>query len=305
MTFYILKRLALAFLVALFVSLASFLMLRAAGDPAIAMAGEGASAADIEYVRQQFGFDRPLLVQYLDWLTSAMTGDFGQSTYFPSPVSALIAERLPVTLTLGVSALGFSLLVAVPLGVLAAVRPNSLIDRMALVVSVLGQALPNFWFALILILVLSVWFPLLPPSGNERWRHFVMPTLVLGYYSTPAVMRLTRSGMIEVLQADYIRAAHAKGLAPARIMFKHALRNAIIPVVSLAAVQFGYMLGGSIIIESIFALHGIGQLAWESISRADLPTVQAIVLVVSMIYVLLNLAGDLLNAWLDPRIRIA
>lgn len=305
MTVYILKRLALAFLVALFVSLASFLMLRAAGDPAIAMAGEGASAADIEYVRRQFGFDRPLLIQYLDWLTSAMTGDFGQSTYFPSPVSALIAERLPVTMTLGVCALGFSLLVAVPLGVLAAVRPNSLIDRMALFVSVLGQALPNFWFALILILVLSVWFPLLPPSGNESWRHFVMPTLVLGYYSTPAVMRLTRSGMIEVLQADYIRTAHAKGLAPARIMFKHALRNAIIPVVSLAAVQFGYMLGGSIIIESIFALHGIGQLAWESISRADLPTVQAIVLVVSMIYVLLNLAGDLLNAWLDPRIRIA
>ena len=305
MTIYILKRLALAFLVALFVSLASFLMLRAAGDPAIAMAGEGASAADIEYVRQQFGFDRPLVIQYLDWLTSAMTGDFGQSTYFPSPVSALIAERLPVTMTLGVCALGFSLLVAVPLGVLAAVRPNSLIDRMALFVSVLGQALPNFWFALILILVLSVWFPLLPPSGNESWRHFVMPTLVLGYYSTPAVMRLTRSGMIKVLEADYIRAAHAKGLAPARIMFKHALRNAIIPVVSLAAVQFGYMLGGSIIIESIFALHGIGQLAWESISRADLPTVQAIVLVVSMIYVLLNLAGDLLNAWLDPRIRIA
>ena len=305
MTIYILKRLALAFLVALFVSLASFLMLRAAGDPAIAMAGEGASAADIEYVRRQFGFDRPLLIQYLDWLTSAMTGDFGQSTYFPSPVSALIAERLPVTMTLGVCALGFSLLVAVPLGVLAAVRPNSLIDRMALFVSVLGQALPNFWFALILILVLSVWFPLLPPSGNESWRHFVMPTLVLGYYSTPAVMRLTRSGMIEVLQADYIRTAHAKGLAPARIMFKHALRNAIIPVVSLAAVQFGYMLGGSIIIESIFALHGIGQLAWESISRADLPTVQAIVLVVSMIYVFLNLAGDLLNAWLDPRIRIA
>ena len=305
MTIYILKRLALAFLVALFVSLASFLMLRAAGDPAIAMAGEGASAADIEYVRRQFGFDRPLLIQYLDWLTSAMTGDFGQSTYFPSPVSALIAERLPVTMTLGVCALGFSILVAVPLGVLAAVRPNSLIDRMALFVSVLGQALPNFWFALILILVLSVWFPLLPPSGNESWRHFVMPTLVLGYYSTPAVMRLTRSGMIEVLQADYIRTAHAKGLAPARIMFKHALRNAIIPVVSLAAVQFGYMLGGSIIIESIFALHGIGQLAWESISRADLPTVQAIVLVVSMIYVFLNLAGDLLNAWLDPRIRIA
>lgn len=290
---------------ALFVSFATFLMLRVAGDPAIAMAGEGATAADIEYIRQRFGFDRSLLAQYLDWFGKAVSGDFGRSTYFSASVATLLAERLPVTLTLGVCALSLSIAVALPLGVVAAVRPNSLIDRLALTFAVLGQAVPNFWFALMLIVVLSVWFPVLPPSGNETWLHFIMPTLVLGYYSMPAIMRLVRSGMLETLGTDYIRTARAKGLAWPRILFRHALRNAVIPVVSLSAVQFGYLLGGSIIIESIFALHGIGQLAWESIARADLPTVQGIVLVLSMIYVLLNLAGDLLNAWLDPRMRVA
>lgn len=302
---FVLKRLGLAFLVALFVSFLSFMMLRAAGDPAIAMAGEGATAADIEFIRKEFGFDRPVLVQYSDWLGGALTGDFGKSTYFSSTVAELLAERLPITLALGLASLIFSIVLAVPLGLVAAVYPNSIADRLALGLSVLGQALPNFWFALILIVLFSVWWPLLPASGNETWQHFVLPTVVLGYYATPAIMRLTRSGMLEVLRADYIRTAEAKGLSPAQIMIKHALRNAILPVVSLATVQFGYMLGGSIIIESIFALHGIGQLAWESISRADLPTVQAIVLVLSLIYVGLNLAGDLINAWLDPRIRVA
>ena len=302
---FVLKRIGLAFLVALFVSLLSFLMLRAAGDPAIAMAGEGATAADIEFIRKQFGFDRPLVTQYFSWLGGALSGDFGESSYFRKPVSLLIGERLPVTLGLGLSALTFSILLAVPLGILAAVYPNTIIDRFALGLSVLGQAMPNFWFALMLIVVLSVWYPILPTSGNEKWQHFVMPTIVLGYYATPAVMRLTRSGMLEVLRADYIRTAHAKGLPASKVLIKHAMRNAILPVVSIASVQFGYMLGGSIIIESIFALHGIGQLAWESIARADLPTVQAIVLVLSLIYVGLNLAADLVNAWLDPRIRVA
>ena len=305
MKIYILKRLGLALLVAFFVSLLSFFMLQAAGDPAIAIAGEGASEVDIEYVRAQYGFDRPLVVQYWVWLKGALQGNLGQSTYFSSSVAELLTERLPITLSLGFSALLFSILLAVPLGVAAALRPNTMIDRAAVGISVLGQALPNFWFALVLIVVFSVWFPLLPPSGNSSWIHFIMPTIVLGYYAAPALMRLTRSGMLGVLHSDYIRTAKAKGLPPARIIIKHALRNAILPVVSLASVQFGYMLGGSIIIESIFALHGIGQLAWESISRADLPTVQGIVLVLSLIYVILNLLSDLVIAWLDPRIRIA
>ena len=304
MLVYIAKRLVLAVFVALFVSFITFIMIRAAGDPAIAMAGEGASAEDIEFIRIQFGFDKPLLLQYLVWFTGILRGDFGVSTYFALPVVELLAERLPITLSLGLAALTFSILLAVPLGILAAIYANSIVDRIALFISVSGQALPNFWFALVLILLLSVMLPLLPPSGNENWYNFIMPTLVLGYYSTPAIMRLTRSGMLEVLNADYIRTARAKGLTPLRVILKHALRNAIIPVVGLAAVQFGYMLGGSIIIESIFALHGIGQLAWESIARADFPTMQAIVLVLSLIYVGLNLIGDLINAWLDPRIRV-
>ncbi len=280
------------------------MMIRAAGDPAIAMAGEGASAADIEFIRSQFGFDRPIMVQYWEWFTLALQGDLGTSTYFSVPVIQLLAERLPITLTLGFAALLFSILLAVPLGILAAIYSNSIIDRIALLISVAGQALPNFWFALVLILLFAVWWPILPPSGNEHWYNLIMPTLVLGYYSTPAIMRLTRSGMLDVLNSDYIRTARAKGLSNTRVIFKHALRNAVIPVVSLAAVQFGYMLGGSIIIESIFALHGIGQLAWESIARADFPTMQGIVLVLSMLYVGLNLLGDLINAWLDPRIRV-
>ncbi len=304
MQLFILKRIGLAFLVALFVSFLSFILLRAGGDPAIAMAGEGASEADIEFIRVQFGFDRPVMVQYYDWLSGAVRGDFGQSTYFSSTVAELIAERLPVTLKLGVAALIFAILLAVPLGMIAAVYPNSIIDRTALGLSVLGQALPNFWFALLLIVVFSVWWPLLPPSGNTTWQHFIMPTIVLGYYATPALMRLTRSGMLEVLRSDYIRTARAKGLGPLQVIGKHAMRNAILPAVSLSTVQFGYMLGGSVIIESIFALHGIGQLAWESILRADLATVQAIVLILSLIYVGLNLTGDLLNALLDPRIRV-
>ena len=187
---------------------------------------------------------------------------------------------------------------------LAAVRPNSWVDRLALGLSVLGQALPSFWFALILIIVFGLKLRWLPVSGNATWEHFVLPAIALGYYATPAFMRLTRAGMLEVLASDYIRTARAKGLRPMTVLFKHALRNAIIPVVAVAAVQFGFMLGGSIVIESVFSLNGVGYLGWEAISRADFPVVQAIVLILACIYVLLTLLADMLNAVLDPRIRV-
>ena len=262
MLYYTLKRLALAALVALTVSFISFGLLYLSSDPAIAMAGETASDADIEAIRQLYGFDRPILVQYFDWLQRAAAGDLGKSYYFRTDVSALIGERLPTTMTLGVCAITFAILLSVPLGVAAAIRPNSFIDRIALFLSVMGQALPSFWFALMLIIFLSVSLRLLPTSGSDTWLHFVMPTVVLGYYAAPAIMRLTRTGMLEVLSTDYIRTARAKGLRPWVVLFKHALRNAVIPVVSLAAVQFGFMLGGSIVVETIFALHGAGFLAW-------------------------------------------
>ncbi|QFT59486.1 Glutathione transport system permease protein GsiC [Sulfitobacter sp. THAF37] len=304
MAVYILKRLGLALLVALTVSFISFSLLFMAGDPAVAIAGENATAVDIARINERYGFDRPMIVQYGDWLGSAVTGDLGNSWYFDMSVTELIGDRLKVTMKLGIFAISLALLVAIPLGVAAAANPNSLIDRFALFLSVVGQAIPSFWFGLILIVVFSINLGLLPASGNATWRHFVLPTVVLGYYATPAIMRLTRAGMMEVLSSDYIRTARAKGLGTRKVMFKHALRNAIIPVVSLAAVQMGFMLGGSIVVETVFALHGAGYLAWESISRNDLPTMQALILIFSTFYILFTFLADVLNAWLDPRLRV-
>ncbi len=301
---YTIRRFGLAILVALLVSIATFTLLRLSGDPAAAMAGESASLSDIEYVRKQYGFDRPLVVQYWDWLTRAITGDFGVSIYLKRPVSEIIAERAPVTMTLGVLALGFALILSIPLGVLAAMRPNTVIDRAALAIAVVGQAMPSFFFALILIMILGVKLRWLPITGSETWLHFIMPAVALGYYATPAIMRLTRAGMMEVLASDYIRTAYAKGLRPRVVLFKHALRNAIIPVVSVAAVQLGFMLGGSIVIETIFNLNGLGRLAWQSIQRLDFEVMQAVILVIAGFYVLLTFLADLLNAFLDPRIRV-
>ena len=300
---FILKRLGLAVLVAFTVSFISFSLLFLSGDPAAALAGETASGEDIEAARRLYGFDRPMLVQYSEWLFKALRGDFGDSYYFKLPVSTLIGDRLSVTMMLGLCGITFALLTAVPLGVVAAIRPNSMIDRFALFLSVAGQAMPSFWFGLILIVVFGIKLGWLPVSGAASWRHFIMPTIVLGYYAMPAIMRLTRAGMLEVLNSDYIRTARAKGAGEARVMFKHALRNAIIPVVSLAAVQMGFMLGGSIVVESVFALHGAGYLAWESIARNDLPTVQALILIFSMFYIIFTFLADVLNAWLDPRMR--
>lgn len=305
MALFILKRLGLALLVALTVSIISFVLLRTSGDAAIAIAGEGARDIDIEAIRQAYGLDRPLAVQYLIWLGQTLGGDFGQSLYFKTDVVDLVLAKAPVTLLLGLLSLAFALLVAIPLGVLAAVFANSWIDRAALAIAVFGQAMPNFFFALLLVMLFSITFRWLPVSGSGSWLHFVMPTVALGYYAAPAFMRLVRAGMVEVLSADYVRTARAKGLPTRTVVFKHALRNAIVPVVALSAVQLGYLLGGSVVIETIFALDGLGFLAYQSITHKDFPVIQAVVVMLSVIYVLLTLLGDIANAWLDPRIRVA
>ncbi len=300
---YSLHKLAVAALVAVTVSFVAFMLLRVSGDLATAIGGESARGEDIARIRAQLGLDRPVLTQYWDWATRALVGDFGRSFYYPESVWTLLKERLPVTLTLACWGLVVSLVIGVPLGVLAALRPNTLIDRIAMTLAVLGQALPTFWLGLLLIVLFGLVLRWLPISGTDTWMHFILPSFVLGYYSTPAVMRLTRSGMLEVLATDYIRTAYSKGLPHRVVLFKHALRNAVIPVVALASVQFGLMLSGSVVIETVFAMQGIGQLAWESISRQDFPVVQAVLLLVSMFYVWLTFASDLINAWLDPRIR--
>jgi peptide/nickel transport system permease protein len=305
MLFYALKRLGVAVLVVVTVSVITFSLLHLSGDPAAAMAGENATQEDIEYVREHYGFDRPLIVQYMEWATSVLQGDLGESIYLKGmPVAEIIKVRAPVTMTLGACALSFALLLAIPLGVLAAIYPNTIIDRIALTIAVLGQAMPSFWFGLILMYTFSLGLGWLPSAGSATWKHYIMPSIALGYYAAPAIMRLTRAGMIEVMSSDYIRTARAKGLRPGIVIFKHALRNAIIPVVSLSAVQLGFMLGGSIVIESIFTLNGLGWLAWQSIQRSDLFVLQAIVLTVALFYIVLTFLADLLNAFLDPRIRV-
>lgn len=300
---FTLRRLAVAALVAVAVSALSFGLMFMSGDPAIAIAGSGGSAADAEAIRVAYGFDRPIAVQYLDWVGHALMGDFGRSIYFNLPVSEIIASRISVTLTLGVLSFGLAILVAVPLGVVAALRPNGIVDRAALAFAVLGQAIPSFWLGLMLIVVFGVWYGMVPISGVETWKGFILPVLVLSYYAMPAMMRVTRSGMIDVLDADYVRTARAKGLPAWLVLARHALRNAVLPLISLSAVQLGMLLSGSIVIESVFAINGMGRLAWESLLRSDLPVVQAIILILALIYVVLTTLSDLINAMLDPRIR--
>lgn len=305
MLIYLAKRLFMTVLVIAVTSVIAFLLVHLSGDPAAAMAGEGATQADIDAVRATYGFDRPIHVQYLDWAGRVLTGDLGRSTYLRADVTDVLATHIPVTATLGASALLFALALSIPLGVFAALRPNTFIDRISLWLAVAGQALPSFLFALGLIYLFGLYLRWLPISGSDSWLHYLMPSVALGYYATPAIMRLTRSGMLDVLQSDHVRTARAYGLSPWRVVIRHGLRHAVVPVVSLAAVQLGFMLGGSIVIETIFSLKGIGHLAWESIQRADIEVIQAILLVIATAYAVLTLLADLLNAALDPRIRIS
>lgn len=300
---FIFHRLLVALAVLFTVAVVSFSLLHLSGDLAIAIAGPDASADVVEQIRIQNGLDKPLLTQFSLWFWDALHLDFGRSFYFENTVMELVGQRMPITLRLGGVALLLALVVAIPLGVLAAVFRDSWIDRCATFIAVLGQAIPNFWFALVLILIFAVTLKWLPVAGSSSWQHFVLPAVALGYYAMPSLMRLTRSGMLDVLGADYIRTAHAKGLSSFNVVVKHGLRNAIIPVVALATVELGFMLGGSVVIESVFSLQGLGQLAWDSISRNDFPVVQAIVLIIAVFYIGLTLLADVLNAALDPRLR--
>jgi peptide/nickel transport system permease protein len=300
---FVFRRLVFAALVCLTVLVISFMLTRLSGNLAASIAGPSASAADIAIITKNYGLDRPLVVQFFDWAGHALEGDLGRSYLFHTPVSELIRDRLPVTLTLGLAALVIALLTALPLGILAAMREGSATDRCIMLVALIGQAMPGFWLGLILIVLFGLNLQWLPISGIDSWQGYIMPSFVLAFSAIPALMRLTRSGMIEALSADYIRTARAKGLSRSLIVLKHALRNAAMPVVSIAAVQLGFMLGGSVVTESVFALPGIGYLAWESITKNDFPVVQAVVLFLAMIYIALTVLADAMNALLDPRLR--
>ncbi len=301
---FLLQRAGVALLVAVTVSIIGFALLRISGDLAADLAGEDATPEEIAEIAKLYGLDLPIHEQYLEWAGRALGGDLGQSLFTSEPVLELILDRVGVTVSLSVYSLLLALALAIPLGVAAAIRVNSWIDRAALAVAVFGQAIPNFWFGLILIYLFGVVLGWLPISGSDSFAHFVLPTVALGTAVMPALMRLTRAGMLEVLDSDYVRTAWAKGLRSPTVFFKHALRNAVLPVVSLSAVSLGFLLGGSVIVETVFALNGIGLLAYQSILRSDFPVVQSILVFVSFAYILLTLASDLINARLDPRIRL-
>jgi peptide/nickel transport system permease protein len=294
----------LALLVALVVSFGTFALFYFATDPAQTIAGEDAPPEMVEEIRQEYGFDRPVSVQYVAWLGGVFQGDFGESYFWKQPVGELIREHAGVTIILALSSLMVTILIALPLGIGAALKPNSWVDRFALSTAVSAQAIPNFWLGLMVIILFAVMFPIFPVSGDATWRHYVLPALVLGASSVPAVMRLTRTGLLEVLGADYIRTARAKGFMGYQLIFRQALRNALLPVVSVLAVQLGHKLGGSVVTESVFSMNGLGRLAVESIFNSDIPTVQSLILIFVLTFVLLTLAADLINAWLDPRIRM-
>jgi peptide/nickel transport system permease protein len=303
MRWFLVRRLLLAALVGLTVLVISFTLTRLSGDLAASIAGPNATAADIAIITESYGLNRPLSVQFLDWAGHAAEGDFGRSFLYHVPVWGLIRDRLPITLTLGFTGLAIALTISLPLGILAAAYEGSAMDRGIMLVALIGQAMPGFWFGLVMIILLGLDLQWLPISGVDTWQGYIMPGTVLAFSAIPALMRLTRSGMIDALAADYIRTARAKGLSRTKIILKHALRNAAMPVVSIAAVQLGFMLGGSVVIESVFAVPGVGFLAWDSIAKNDFPVVQAVVLFLAVIYIVLTLVADMMNALLDPRLR--
>lgn len=305
MVSFLVNRLFIAIMVTITVSVIAFSLLRLSGDLAAELAGDDATEAEIAAVAKAYGLDRPLYVQYLDWAAHAVSGDLGQSIFSNEPVFEILVGAVPTTAKLAVLALTLGVVLAIPLGIIAAVYQNTWIDRLALVIAVGGQAVPNFWFGLMMILLFGVILRWTPISGQDTLAHFILPTLTVALTTIPQKMRITRAGMIEVLQSDYIRTAKAKGLAPRSVIFKHALRNAILPVVSLTMVNFGFLLGGTVVVETIFALNGLGFEAFQAIIRQDFPVLQSVVLFISVIYIALTLIADLINAQLDPRIRLS
>ncbi|WP_062015418.1 ABC transporter permease [Aureimonas sp. AU4] len=286
------------------VSLVVFFALFLTGDPAAVMLPPDANAAEIAAFREAMGFNDPILVQYARFLGGVMSGEFGNSLRFQRPAVDLLIERLPATALLACVALLWSSLLGFLLGTIAAIRRNSALDFAIRVVSLLGQAIPVFWLALLLIIVFSLRLRWLPSSGIGSWRQLILPSIALGAYYLSAITRLVRASLIEVLGENYIRTARAKGLTSWRIVVHHALRNALIPVITVQGMYFASLLGGALVTEIIFAWPGIGRLAVDAIQTKDFPVVQAVVLFAALVFVAVNFLVDLAYLWLNPRIRL-
>jgi peptide/nickel transport system permease protein len=301
---YVLARLAQSALVVLLSLTAVFGMVRLGGDPVLLFLPMDIQAKDVNEIRQRMGFNDPLLVQYGRFMAGAVRGDFGESLRYRRDAFGLVLERLPATLLLAGAAMVLTLVAAVPLGVVTAVRRDTLVDHVGTLATVLGQATPGFWLGLMLIYVFAVQLRWLPTGGYGTLAQLIMPAVVLAAFYSARVARLTRSAMLEVLGEEYIKTARAKGLAEGRVIAKHTLRNAAIPIVTLAGLEAGQLLGGAVITETIFAWPGLGRLTVQALLNRDFPVVMAAVSFTSVVYTLMNLGVDLAYGWLDPRIRV-
>jgi peptide/nickel transport system permease protein len=301
---YIARRVGYSLVSLFLLSLTIFVFVRLTGDPASLLVEPGASEADLAAIRVQFGLDRPLWVQYWQFISSFATGDLGLSFYYRTPVLDLYFQRLPNSLLLAAVAMAFSLLVGIPSGILAAVRVGRFWDSAGKLFALLGLSLPSFWVGLVLILFFSVYLGWLPSSGSGTIWHLLMPAFALGWYFAAAHMRLTRSSMLEVLGSEYVKLARLKGLPEALVIGKHAFKNALIPVITLAGINLVVMINVAVVVETVFAWPGIGRLLYEGITFRDFPIVQGVVVIGGAMIVVVNLFVDILYALIDPRIRL-
>jgi len=310
---YLFRRLWQSLLVLFGISLIVFILLHLSGDPAVLMMPPDATREDIDNFRKLMGFNDPLFVSWPPWrvLTDTqygrfvggmLRGDFGLSFRHQQPALGLVLERMPATLELTMAAMAIAVCVAIPLGILAAVKRNSLLDHLAMVLALLGQSMPVYWLGIMFILLFAVRLSFLPAFGSGSWQHLVLPAVSLGAFSMARIARLTRSGMLEVLGQEYIRTARAKGVRDLRLILKHALKNAAVPLITVVGLDLGTLLGGAVITETIFAWPGVGRLAVQAIANRDYPVVQAAVFLLASIFVLINFLVDVLYSYVDPRV---
>lgn len=299
---YILRRLGHTVLVILGISMISFFFLHLSGDPAGLMLPEDATREQVENLRREMGLEDPIHRQYLNFLGNALQGDLGRSIYTREPVARLILERLPATLELAFAALAIALVIAIPVGIISALKRGSFVDTLSMAVALFGLSMPHFWLGIMFILLFSVHLGWLPTSGRGTLEQLIMPAMALGISLVALFARLTRSAMLEVLGQDYVRTARAKGLGEVLVVGKHALKNALIPLVTVIGMEFGFLLGGAVIIETVFAWPGVGRLIVQAILDRDYPVVQAAVMMLAVVFVVMNLLVDLVYVWLDPNI---
>ena len=286
------------------ISMLAFAILHVIGDPVTLLLPQNAGKEEYARYNKLLGLDRPIYVQYWKFASRAVQGDFGKSWYADTPAFKLVLERMPPTLYLTTAGLVTALLIALPLGILAALKRHSFVDSLCTMAAVAGQAMPIFWLGIMLIIIFAVQLRLLPASGYGTWQHFLMPAFTLGAFLAPITMRLVRSGVIEIMNMEYIKTARAKGLAERWVVIKHAFRNACIPVITVLGLQFGQLLGGAVITETVFAWPGVATLTVDAIRNQDFPVVQCAVVLLALIIVAVNFLVDMIVGLIDPRIRV-